>query len=69
MRILVLGGAGYIGSHTALELIRAGHEVLVVDNLVRDTEKLFRNRLFFIRAICMILPFWISCFKRNRSMR
>ena len=34
MRILVLGGAGYIGSHTALELIRAGHEVLVVDNLV-----------------------------------
>ena len=34
MRILVLGGAGYIGSYTALELIRAGHEVLVVDNLV-----------------------------------
>ena len=34
MRILVLGGAGYIGSHTALELVRAGHEVIVVDNLV-----------------------------------
>ena len=34
MRILVLGGAGYIGSHTALELVRAGHEVIVADNLV-----------------------------------
>ncbi|MBE6759689.1 MAG: UDP-glucose 4-epimerase GalE [Ruminococcaceae bacterium] len=33
MRILVAGGAGYIGSHTALELIKAGHEVVVADNL------------------------------------
>ncbi len=33
MSILVLGGAGYIGSHTALELIRNGKEVVVVDNL------------------------------------
>ena len=34
MRILVLGGAGYIGSHTALELVRAGEDVIVADNLV-----------------------------------
>ena len=33
MRILVTGGAGYIGSHTALELVRAGHDVVVADNL------------------------------------
>lgn len=33
MRILVLGGAGYIGSHTVYELIDAGDEVVVVDNL------------------------------------
>ena len=33
MRILVTGGAGYIGSHTCLELLNAGHEVVVVDNL------------------------------------
>lgn len=33
MKILVLGGAGYIGSHTALELVRGGYEVLVADNL------------------------------------
>src|SRR6476659_9570940 len=31
MRVLVSGGAGYIGSHTVLSLIEAGHEVLVVD--------------------------------------
>lgn len=34
MRFLVLGGAGYVGSHTALELIENGHEVVVADNLV-----------------------------------
>ena len=33
MRVLVTGGAGYIGSHTCLELIRYGHEVSVVDSL------------------------------------
>lgn len=34
MRILVTGGAGYIGSHTVIELQAAGHEAVVVDNLV-----------------------------------
>lgn len=33
MRVLVLGGAGYIGSHTVYELIEDGHEVIVADNL------------------------------------
>jgi len=33
MRILVTGGAGYIGSHTCVELLNAGHEVIVVDDL------------------------------------
>lgn len=32
-RILVTGGTGYIGSHTAVELINAGYEVLIIDNL------------------------------------
>jgi nucleoside-diphosphate-sugar epimerase len=33
MSVLVLGGAGYIGSHTALELIRAGEEVVIVTSV------------------------------------
>jgi len=33
MQILVTGGAGYIGSHTCVELLEAGHDVVVVDNL------------------------------------
>lgn len=33
MRVLVTGGIGYIGSHTCIELLNAGHEVVVVDNL------------------------------------
>ena len=32
MKILLTGGAGYIGSHTAIELIKAGHEVVIGDN-------------------------------------
>lgn len=33
MKVLVTGGAGYIGSHTCIELLASGHEVVVVDNL------------------------------------
>ena len=37
MNILVTGGAGYIGSHTVIELIKAGHDVVIVDNLVNSS--------------------------------
>ena len=33
MRILVTGGAGYIGSHTSIVLLEQGHDVVIVDNL------------------------------------
>lgn len=37
MEVLVTGGAGYIGSHTCLELLNAGHQVYVVDNLANSS--------------------------------
>ena len=39
MKMLVTGGAGYIGSHTCVELLEAGHEIVVVDNLSNSSEK------------------------------
>ena len=39
MSILVSGGAGYIGSHTCVELIQAGYEIVVADNLVNSSEE------------------------------
>jgi UDP-glucose 4-epimerase len=43
MKILVTGGAGYIGSHTCLELLNAGYEVVVVDNLSNSKEESLRR--------------------------
>ena len=43
MRIIVTGGAGYIGSHTCLELLQANHDVVVVDNLVNSSEESLRR--------------------------
>ncbi|WP_278397643.1 UDP-glucose 4-epimerase GalE [Acinetobacter venetianus] len=42
-RILVTGGAGYIGSHTCVELLNAGHEVIVFDNLSNSSEESLRR--------------------------
>jgi UDP-glucose 4-epimerase len=45
-KILVTGGAGYIGSHTCVELLNAGHDVLVIDNLSNSSQgdaTLFRS--------------------------
>jgi UDP-glucose 4-epimerase len=41
--ILVTGGAGYIGSHTAVELMTTGHEVVIVDNLVNSKREAVRR--------------------------
>lgn len=43
MKVLVTGGAGYIGSHTAVELLEAGHDVVVVDNLCNGSDVALRR--------------------------
>lgn len=57
MSILVTGGAGYIGSHTCLELLEAGYEVVVIDNLYNSSkealnrvEKLTGKKVTFYEA-------------------
>ncbi|MBN2410906.1 UDP-glucose 4-epimerase GalE [candidate division KSB1 bacterium] len=73
MSILVTGGAGYIGSHTCLELLNAGHDVVVIDNLDNSKEeslnrvqqlthkklKFYHNDLLDVTAVRRI-------FKENR---
>ena len=43
MKAFVTGGAGYIGSHTVVELLAAGHEVIVADNLSNSSEEAIRR--------------------------
>jgi len=57
MSILVTGGAGYIGSHTCVELIQAGYDIIVADNLynsseeaIRRVEKIVGKKIPFIKA-------------------
>ncbi len=57
MSILVSGGAGYIGSHTCVELIEAGYDIVVVDNLsnsseesIRRVEKITGKNIPFVKA-------------------
>ncbi len=54
MRVLLTGGAGYIGTHTAVELLNSGHEVIIVDNLsnsdfkaVQRVERLTNKKISF----------------------
>ena len=48
MRVLVTGGAGYIGSHTVVELLQAGHQVAIVDNFSNSSRKVLDR----IEVIC-----------------
>ena len=43
MAILVTGGAGFIGSHTVVELQNAGYDVVVVDNLINASKEALRR--------------------------
>ena len=55
MKILVTGGAGYIGSHTCVELLEAGHEVVIIDNLC-NSKKIAVERVE--RIVGRRIPFY-----------
>ena len=61
MKILVTGGTGYIGSHTCVELLQKGYEVVVFDNLfnskievVDKIESITGKKIKFTKQICWI---------------
>ena len=66
MRILVLGGAGYIGSHTALELVKAGHDVIVADNLVTGYRKAIPNGAKFYEGDLHDFDFLDNLFQQEQ---
>ena len=66
MRLLVLGGAGYIGSHTALELIKKCHEVVVVDNLVTGYVKAVPEKATFYQGDIRDFDFLDDLFKKEK---
>ena len=41
MAILITGGCGYIGSHTCIEMLNAGYDIVVVDNYYNSVEQFF----------------------------
>lgn len=66
MSILVLGGAGYIGSHTALELVRAGHDVVIADNLVTGYRKAFPQKARFYEGDLRDFDFLDNLFRTEK---
>jgi UDP-glucose 4-epimerase len=74
--ILVTGGTGYIGSHTAVELMVAGYEVLIIDNLVNSRievldgiEKITGKRPLFEKLDLCDRPGVEDCFSRYPRIR
>ena len=66
MRILVLGGAGYIGSHTALELVKAGNEVVIADNLVTGYRKAIPEEAKFYEGDLRDFDFLNKLFQQEK---
>lgn len=54
-RVLVTGGAGFIGSHLVDRLMKEGHDVIVIDNLFTGALFFFGDRMSGIRYECCVL--------------
>jgi len=73
VKVLVTGGTGYIGSHTTVELLANGHEVIIVDNLDNSSkivldriEKITGKRPDFIEGDVLDTDFIVRVLKDNR---
>ena len=65
MAVLVLGGAGYIGSHTAYELIDSGAEVVIADNLETGHREAVHPQARFYQGTFGTERFWTACLRRS----
>ncbi|MBR2685854.1 MAG: UDP-glucose 4-epimerase GalE [Erysipelotrichaceae bacterium] len=63
MKVLVTGGTGYIGSHTCVELIQNGYEVVIVDNLYNSSREVLKR----IETITGVLPKFYEADIRDRE--
>ena len=66
MTVLVLGGAGYIGSHTVKALCDEGTDVVVVDNLVTGYEKAVDKRARFYKGDISDKEFLNNMFSKEK---
>src|SRR5512133_3394022 len=74
-KILVTGGTGYIGSHTAVELIEEGFDVVIIDNLYNSEAEVI-DRIHQITGVKPVLEVFDLCdiekvdsfFNRNRDL-
>jgi len=72
-KVLVTGGAGYIGAHTVVELVRAGYDPVIVDNLSRSDNTLLNGiqqiigkKPVFYQGDCLDRPFLEEVFSENK---
>ena len=66
MAILVLGGAGYIGSHTALELVKSGRDVVIADSLVTVYKKAIPEKARFYQGDIRDFEFLDNLFQQEK---
>lgn len=66
MKVLVVGGAGYIGSHVALELIEEEHNVDIYDNKVNKISPILREKCGIIEGDILNYPFLLSVLEEGK---
>ena len=72
-KVLLTGGAGYIGAHTATELLQSGYDVVLVDNfsksddtLLKGIEKILDKKPVFFEGDCKDAQFLKKIFSQNK---